>query len=196
MSCKSSACSGILSTPSDSEALSIKGDFPFWEDRIPYLPILVSLPSYCHTTFVIQSTDSTLRTSRLLMIFRLVTVLKPMNNCSLLLIQYFLSYKLKHKSKVLQPWDFWRQIASEWLTMTKLNGGSVVWTDTMIILFHVAAPVWNPSCMSFLDCHSAQFRVVEGFYNTRHWGTKISVYLCLRNSMTGIPGHSRANKSL
>ena len=50
---KSSACSGILSTPSDSEALSIKGDFPFWDGRIPYLPILVFLPSYCHTTFVI-----------------------------------------------------------------------------------------------------------------------------------------------
>lgn len=63
-----------------------------------------------------------------------------MNNCSLLLIQYFLSYKLKHKSKVLQPWDFWRQIASEWLTITKLNGGSVVWIDTMIILFRVLAP--------------------------------------------------------
>ena len=50
---KSSACSGILSTPSDSEALSIKGDFPFWDGRIPYLPILVFLPSYCHTTFEI-----------------------------------------------------------------------------------------------------------------------------------------------
>lgn len=80
--------------------------------------------------------------------------------------------------------------------MTKLSGDSLVWRDTTIIVFRVLAPVLNPSCMSFLDCHSAQLRIVEGFYTTRHWGTEISVYLCLRNSMTGIPGHSRASKSL
>ena len=34
--------------------------------------------------------------------------------------------------------------------MTRLNGGSVVWIDTMIILFHVLAPVWNPSVWASL----------------------------------------------
>lgn len=53
MSDKSSVCSGVQSTPSYSEALNIKGDFPFQDDRIPYLPILVILPSYHHTTFII-----------------------------------------------------------------------------------------------------------------------------------------------
>lgn len=80
------------------QAVSIKSGFPFQDYMAPSLPILVIFP-FCHrTTFTIYLFYTTLRTSRLLIIFKLVSVHKPRNKPHLLLIHYMLKAQIKNSS--------------------------------------------------------------------------------------------------